>query len=31
MSGVARAFAKRGAAQRAADVLESVSGAIDRS
>jgi UDP-N-acetylglucosamine--N-acetylmuramyl-(pentapeptide) pyrophosphoryl-undecaprenol N-acetylglucosamine transferase len=30
MSGAARAFAKRGAAQRAADVLESVVGAIDR-
>jgi len=31
MSGAARAFAKPGAAQRAADVLESITGAIDRS
>jgi UDP-N-acetylglucosamine--N-acetylmuramyl-(pentapeptide) pyrophosphoryl-undecaprenol N-acetylglucosamine transferase len=30
MSAAARAFAKRGAAQRAADVLESLAGAIDR-
>jgi UDP-N-acetylglucosamine:LPS N-acetylglucosamine transferase len=31
MSRAARAFAKPGAAQRAADVLESISGPIDRS